>query len=239
MKRNRLKYILLTLLVISIPLQVYAAGEAINWKKKAKQDEAWQVYLITSWNEMSGLKFTKDGSYSKTEFTNSAYMKVVEDALKECTKKGQYEPVDYKNLIVTMIQYMQVSTNTAGTSPTDIACIRYYLDKDANITDPKESVKLLYERICECESAYNVANPTKPCDIYQNNAQLKGMIQSVIYSGYNKKYTKKSAKKYYQDNLKNSTDIYWQLSPYDEFAEDVCKSYKTVKASENSHVIVG
>lgn len=232
--RETTKLCLFIAMILAIPLYAYAAAD-INWKDEEKREEAWLIYLMTEWENVGDLTFTSDGSYAKTtideDFVND-YKTIVIEALSECTKQGQYEPGDYWNLILTMMYYM--NDKAISTSDIDIACINEYINRDMTVSSQKESVKLLYKKICECESAYNVANSGNPCDIFQNNDQLRGMIQSVIYHGYNRKYSKKSAQNYYNDSLDDTNAV-----KYHDFGNDVSSAYKAVKASSNNHVIIG
>lgn len=220
-------------LILSIPLLVYAATD-IDWSDGEKREEAWLIYLMTEWNNVGDLTFTEDGSYSKTSVSDSfleKYQSIVAEALGECTQKGHYTPSSYQNLILTMMYYMQKEAD--DNDDTDIACIKEYINPDASVGSKKESVKLLYNRICECESAYNSVNPNDPCDIFQNNEQLQGMIQSVIYPGYNQLYTKKTAKEYYKE-LDND-----DIKKYHDFASDVADKYQAVKANTKHPIITG
>lgn len=224
-------------LILVVPLCVYAASD-VDWSDEENREEAWTVYLMTEWENTGTLVFTEDGSYSKTivneNFVND-YKTIVIETLGECTKQGQYNPEDYQNLILTIMYYLQ--DNASDDYDIDIACVKEFINPSATVTSQKISIKLLYQRICQCENDYNIANIDNPCNIFQNNEQLGGMIQSVIYPGFNQTYTKKKAKKYYNDNLKDNN-----VKKYHEFAKDVTDHYKAVQGegdNSNNHVIPG
>ena len=233
-----LKTLLLFCMILAIPLCVYAATD-VDWKDEEKREDAWLTYVVTDWGSIDGLTFSENGSYSETQIDTDyvdKYQPIVQLALNECNRQGMYAPIDYQNLILTMMYYMDKHCDNDDTN--DPAGIKQWINSGATINDQKTSIKQLYSRICECESAYNTANSDKPCDIFQNNAKLKGMIQSVIYPGYDRKYTKKSAKNYYKDYLKDNSTLYWQSS-YHDFGSDVCGKYKAIKADSDSHIIIG
>lgn len=238
------KILLFLVMIMLIPIYASAATiSEVDWKDEDKREEAWMVYIGTNWPQVGDLTFAANGSYSEASIPSDideAYRSIVQSALGKAVKKGMYEPTDYENLILCIMQAMAsydpgLLSGKTGFPDIDICNINTFIDPTRAIQSQEESVLYLYDKICECETAYNSAHPDQPCDIFQDNQKLQGMVQSIIYPGYNQEYTNKSVKQYYKDNLKDNDNI----QKYNDFAKVVSSYYKAVKASNNSHIIDG
>ncbi len=108
-------------------------------------------------------------------------------------------------------------------------------------------------------NAYNKLHPDEPADIYKKNANLKCVVQSVIYSSYEyqkegdtklklvtgyihstSKYSKDNAKTFYHgyfDKYRNPSQHIHEFS-HDDFANKVMERYAAVKAN-GVNIVVG
>lgn len=143
--------------------------------------------------------------------------------------RGAYEPVYYKELLLTIAGALNVAGNSPGT---DIFRVRQFFDADYRIDSSYQSCWFMYHRLIKAENAY-ARTHAEAADIYVVDHRLQVVIQGALfgpdYASATDRYSAQDAKDYYKAHkeqyLFHDTLLF---RPY-EFADRVSTSYHVVK----------
>lgn len=260
-KRAALRNVLIALLAV-IVLSTVIVAYADDWEgwTEEKIEEAWNMYAITEWNNVSNLNFSisSNGSIASANVPDnfrSAYEGIVEDVLTDCSLTTVYYDSDdntdktaYKELLLAMgyILYQKGITQDAAlgtleddiTAMADVCYVQRFVTTTYTIDDAYDSFYSLFRRYVLAERNYCSSNVegAQSYSIYSNDEYLACVIQGTLY-GYkyckeNETYTTSNASDYYNEN---SDSI---LVKWNDYAEDVQGIYSAVR-SNSDHTVVG
>lgn len=255
-KRKRMLALLmcfLMVILIAVPVATYADDDWEGWTEETIE-QAWQVYVVTTWADVESLRFSvsASGSIASADVPDSfreSYESIISGILSDyryglifSSETNTRDKTAYTEIILAMAYTLHqkgvnnfVDVFIDGT--VDVCFLSYYVDDSLTFETAEECFEELIRRYYIAEAAYLIYHPTEGASysIYQNDDYLGAVIQGTIYGrqfvvNYSTYSTDNAAEYYseYESSLPQK---------YNNFAAQVAENYSAIRSSMEEYII--
>lgn len=256
--RKKIKWKIIALAVAACILAAClppCAAFADSWTgwTDEKIEEAWTVYVVTEWNDVSGLRFSvsDSGSVASADVPDSfrnTYGPIIESVLidRRVTTQfygssSQYDKRPYMELMLAISYCLNKkgeAANGLSTETTDICFVNTYINPSASINSVEGSFSYLFARLAASEGVYcrSHINEAAGYSIYTNDELLAAVLQGIVYGtgfcGEYAQYSSSAAADYYANHIAD-IPVKWN-----SFADEVEGRYTAIR-SNTEHTVIG